>query len=134
MINCVVLSGRVVRDFSSQNINEKGDIYAYSSLAVDKPWYGKDAGKPKPEPLWFDIKCFGKLANTAMERLKKGMGITVQGKIDIYENKDKKKFYSIVCNTVDIWDWRDEGEKREQANNTEQSDTSIPEGFEGISF
>ena len=102
-INFIVVGGNVGRDAEVRTANS-GNQVANFSVVTD--WgYGDNK-----ESEWHDIVCFGKLAEFAGERIKKGMGVTVVGRVKTrsWEDIDTgKRMYktSIIANTVDVTRW-----------------------------
>jgi single-strand DNA-binding protein len=70
--------------------SEKGTAYTRFGLAVT-PYAGK--GAPKPEPSFYDVVCFGSMAENVAESLHKGDRVVVTGKgeSEEYEAKDGTK-------------------------------------------
>ena len=74
--------GRLGKDPELQvTASEKAKPYAKFSLAVDQ-------GKSE-KPLWLNITCWDKLAETVEKYAKKGMQVFVQGKLQIRPYKDR---------------------------------------------
>jgi single-strand DNA-binding protein len=65
-----------------QGTIKKGNTYTRFRLAVDQ---GKD-----PEPLWFTVVCWNKLAQLVHKPLHKGSAVFVQGRLLVQTYRDKQ--------------------------------------------
>src|ERR1700730_15673062 len=84
--------GRLGKDPELQvTASEKAKPYAKFSLAVDQ-------GKSE-KPLWLNITCWDKLAETVEKYAKKGMQVFVQGRLKISSYTDKQ---SVERQSVEI--------------------------------
>jgi len=83
-INMVALSGRLGRDFERHETAD-GKVWARSAMAVD---VRKDA-----PPQWFNLKAWGKVAESCLTHGHKGRRILVRGRLEsrTFEGDDKKK-------------------------------------------
>lgn len=75
-INTVVLSGNITRDPESKAL-PSGTFVTEFSLAVNG--YIPNKG---PKTDFFDVSCFGKLAEAVAEYLTKGSAVIVSGRLD----------------------------------------------------
>lgn len=75
-------------------------------LAVEREYRGKDVPRKTD---YFDVLCFGKLAQTVYNNVAKGALITIQGRLENAERIDntgrKYKDNVIVANKVTIHEW-----------------------------
>lgn len=78
MINSVVLIGNLGRD-PEVRYTPAGAAVTNFSLAVNEV-YTSD-GEQKTRVSWFRVVCFGKLAETVSEYMKKGRQVAVQGNL-----------------------------------------------------
>ena len=92
--------GNLTRD-PELSYSEKGTAYSRFGLAFT-PYTGK--GAPKAEPVFYDVVCFGSLAENVSESLRKGDRVVVTGKSETeeYEAKDgtkrtQKKIFADGC-------------------------------------
>lgn len=77
-LNSILLEGNLVRD--PEIANTKSDIsFCRFSLATNR--YYKQNNKYEQEVSYFDVKCWGKLAEVCNEYLKKGRGVRIIGRI-----------------------------------------------------
>ncbi len=81
-INKVILIGHVGAS-PSTNLDQSKTIVSYFPLAIGSTYKKNDEWIPKT--IWVDIKCFGKLAETALKTLTKGSQIFIEGKLNINE-------------------------------------------------
>jgi len=91
--------GRLGKD-PELTVTSDGKPYTKFSIAVDQ---GKDQ-----KPLWLNIVCWEKLAETIEKYAKKGMQVFVQGRLQLRSYKDKKdverQAVEIVATIVQILD------------------------------
>lgn len=107
MINHVVLVGRTGQDPDIRYF-ESGSVKCRISLAVDRGF-----GENK-QTDWFNIECWGKLAEFVGEYIKKGTSIIVTGQVEIQHWTDQagNPRESSVIKATDI---RFAGSKRESS-------------------
>ena len=95
-MNKVILIGNLGSD------PEKKEKCTKFSLATSDKWKDKE-GEQQEKTEWHQIVCFGKLADTTAEYLKKGRKVAVEGKISYskYEKDGQTRYStSIVANNV----------------------------------
>ncbi|SRR5690606_17786763 len=96
MKNKVTLIGHVGKDPQLIEIGDKK--LAKFSLATSDGYKNND-GEWVKETIWHNIVVWGKLAETVGSKLKKGMELALEGKINnrVYEDKDgQKRFFSEI--------------------------------------
>lgn len=84
MNNCT-LRGRAGRD-AELRTSAGGSQVAKFSLAVNRTRKDKTGQYPTD---WFDVICFGKLAEVAAERIRKGQDVIVAGSVEIEKWTDQ---------------------------------------------
>lgn len=77
MINRFSFDGRLGRSPDFKPTADNAGMATFS-VAIDT-WDGK--AKAPGEPLWVDVVCFGKVANTAMHYLQKGSRVYIEGRL-----------------------------------------------------
>ena len=109
MLNKVILIGRTTRDVDFRRTNT-GTPVATFTLALDNRFVLKD-GKPTTD--FINCVAWNKTAETMEKYVKKGMLISVEGRIQTrnYENKDGNKVYvtEVVCENMRMLESRNSG-------------------------
>lgn len=112
-MNNFISMGRATKDPQLQ-VAKNGKAYAVLTIAVD------DRGNEQKPVDFFDIKCFGKVADIITKFVKKGNQILVSCKLkqNVYEKEDGTKNYSIdfILN-----DFEFVGSKPEEAKEQEET-------------
>lgn len=99
MINNVILVGRVGKDAETYGADNK---VAKFSLATSEKYKDKE-GNLVENTEWHNIVLFGYLAETRTKWIKKGMLISVEGKIQTtsYEKNGEKRYQTqIIANDI----------------------------------
>jgi single-strand DNA-binding protein len=79
-INSITLSGRAGRDPEVRYL-DNGTAVANIRLAVDRIGVDRDTGRKK-DPLWIDVKIWGKSAQVAADYVRKGSMVGITGRLD----------------------------------------------------
>lgn len=131
-MNVAILIGRLTRDPELRYIPSTGKAVATFSIAVDRPFSGKDG---KKQADFFNIVVWGKIAENCANYLAKGRLAGIKGQIQnrSYDTQAGEKRYvtEIVADTVQFL------EKATGANTgyqeTKSNDAAaafdVPEGF-----
>ncbi|MBK6362365.1 MAG: single-stranded DNA-binding protein [Saprospiraceae bacterium] len=85
--NLVQLTGHLGNDVQMMEF-DNGNKKASFSLAVNNT-YSSGSGESKKETSWFNIVAWGKTADDICATLKKGMGVSIEGKISARKYVDK---------------------------------------------
>ena len=98
-MNLVCLIGRLGKD-PELRVTQGGISVAKFSIAVDR----RDEAKNTD---WFDVTCFGKVAENTGQFMKKGCMVGITGRLQLDKWKDKnsgqnKSKVSIIANQVDF--------------------------------
>lgn len=124
-MNNVVLIGRLTKDPELRFIPNSGKAVARFSIAVNRE-FSKDK-----EADFFNIVVWGKTAEYVANYSQKGRLIAINGNLrnNNYEDKNGTKHYTIevVANRVEILEWGDKNDNRQQPNqgyNTQQQNNS----------
>lgn len=85
--------GRLGHPPSTRSMPDGSPVCSFS-VATDEKWTGKD-GQKHEETEWFNVVCFGKLAEICEQYLDKGKLIFLAGKMKTrsWDDKDGKKQY-----------------------------------------
>ncbi len=91
MRNLVILSGNVGQD-PEVRYNDNHSVVASFSLATTDSWKDR-AGEWKEKTSWHAITAWGDLAKKVEVLVKKGMRLSVTGKLqnDVWSDKEQKK-------------------------------------------
>lgn len=81
-----------------------GHAVANFSIAVSRRWQNKNTQAWEEATSWFDIVCWGQLAENVAESLTKGMRVIVSGRLDQRswetQDGDKRSKVEIVADEV----------------------------------
>ncbi len=100
--NTVVEEGNLTRD-PELKITPKGTSLASFGLAVNRRWQNRTTQEWEEQVSFFDVTCWGQLADNVAESLFKGAGVVVVGRLDqqTWENDQGEK-RSKVAITADV--------------------------------
>ncbi len=100
-VNSIVIVGRLAKE-PEMRYSTAGKASCKMTVAVDKPWH-KD-GEPSAD--FFEVRTFGKQAETSAQNLVKGQEVGIQGRMEsrTYEAQDgtRKKVWELVGLHVDF--------------------------------
>ena len=112
MLNRIILVGRLTRDPEIRYTGQGKPVTNFT-LAVDRPFANSEGNR---EADFIDIVCWGKLAETTGNHLKKGRLVAVEGRLQIrsYEANDgsKRRAAEVVADGVRFLDKSRDGESR----------------------
>ena len=111
-MNSICLVGRVGKDPELRYF-ESGTQLATTSLAVNGT--GRDE-----EPVWFDLKIWGKTAQVAADYVRKGRQIGVQGRMECERwvdktTGDKRQKFVVAVERLDLLGNRDDHTSQQAA-------------------
>jgi single-strand DNA-binding protein len=97
MANQIIITGRIGKDPEVRH------------SAEGKPWsfFSVAEGRRDQEPTWFDVKCFGRLAEVMGEYGGKGRQILVAGRMvqETYEkNGETRKAWKLIASSIEFLD------------------------------
>lgn len=87
MFNKVILVGHLGKNPDIKYF-DSGSIVASFSIAVLDTF--KKGTEKKQKTQWFNVKIWGKLAETAATYLRKGSKVLIEGKLSVEEYKNKE--------------------------------------------
>ena len=99
MANHITISGRLGKDPDLRHSAE-GTAWAVFSVAE---------GRKDQEPNWFDVKCFGKLAEAVAQYTEKGRRVLVEGRMvqETYEKDGaERKSWKLIASGVEFMDFK----------------------------
>ena len=95
-LNQVTLMGNLGKD-PVLRVNEKtGKETVRFRLCTNEYWRNKQSGELESKECWHNIVVAGPSTQRAMEQLKKGMNVYVQGKIENWQDKEGKTVTDIA--------------------------------------
>jgi single-strand DNA-binding protein len=132
-INKIVVSGNVGRDIEVK-ATKSGFMVGKFSLACSRSYKAsRDATEYTKKTCWVNVTVLGKYAESLAKRIKKGLYVVVEGRleIDVVESDGGKKSYtSVVCDNLRIVDSKGSG-----SSNSGSRDEPIESEFDSaISF
>lgn len=76
---CIIV-GNLGRDPEMRFLGDGTPVTSFS-VAVNRKWTGRD-GNPGEKTWWFRVTCWGRLAETTNQYLRKGSPVMVIGEVD----------------------------------------------------
>jgi single-strand DNA-binding protein len=135
-INFIVLAGNATRDgehFTTSAGTQKTTI----RMAVSRRYKDPKSGEWKDQAFFIDVVVWGQAAERAKERAKKGVAMTVEGRLSArdYEDKSgqKRTVFEVVANRVQFLSQPGEGagagkpEKSQAAGGESAGEAAIEE-------
>ena len=110
MLNRAMVIGYLGRDPEMQ-YTPNGNAVTEFSVATSRTWT-TDAGERRDDTEWFNVKCWGRLAETCSQYLSKGRQVYVEGRMETrsWDGECGKKHYrtELVAETVKFLGGRDD--------------------------
>jgi len=88
MFQNTVIVGNVGRD-PELRYTPGGQAVCDFSVAVSRRWADRDTGEQRERTTWYRVTCWGKLAETVNEHVRKGRQVLVTGEIEASAWVDK---------------------------------------------
>ena len=117
-LNKVILIGRLTRDPEARTFPSGGKVTKFG-FAVTNRRKNSQSGQWEDEPMFIDVEVynrgeFGKLADLAEERCRKGSQIMIEGKLhlDQWDDKttgQKRSKHKLVADNIQLLDPRQGG-------------------------
>ncbi len=92
-MNVFVISGRLTRE-PELKYSQSGKAFSRFGIAVTRPFN-------REETDFFDVTCFGRLAETVAEHLIKGQQAIVSGRVEINQREDKR-YTNVIAENVEF--------------------------------
>ncbi|MGI8824692.1 MAG: single-stranded DNA-binding protein [Chloroflexota bacterium] len=91
-VNKVIIVGNLGRD-PEMRYAPSGDAVTSFSVAVSRNYKTPD-GEPREDTEWFNVSCWGRMAETANTYLSKGKQVYIEGRLKSrsYESNGEKRF------------------------------------------
>lgn len=115
-LNRVIVAGRLTRDPELKHI-ASGKPVANASIANTR-FYRTQEGERREETTFVDLQIWGKMAEFAAERLRKGRPVIVEGSLQSQEWEDrqtgqKRKRTLVRVERIQALDWGDDGQSQQ---------------------
>jgi len=102
--NVVLLTGRLTRDANTA-VTPKGQSVARFDIAVNRR-YMDAAGNWQDETTYVPVVLWGPSAERSKDRLKKGVPVAVEGRLNLNEFTDKqgqqRKILQVICRRLQV--------------------------------
>ena len=103
-LNSILLEGNLVKD-PEKHFTKLGTEISNLVIASNR-FFKNEESEYSKEVSFFDVRCYGKLAETVNEYLKKGRGIRVIGRLkqerNIDEDGNKKTCIFIIAENIEF--------------------------------
>jgi single-strand DNA-binding protein len=129
MVNLAVITGRIGQEPIIRTL-DNGKTVASFSVATSEKWKNK-SGEVVEKTEWHNVSCWDKQAEFVEKWAKKGLIISVTGKITHteYEGKDgiKRQKYEIQAEKVVMITWpeKDTTESQSRSNGPQNASTGV---------
>jgi single-strand DNA-binding protein len=111
-INFIVLAGRATRD-GEHFVTSTGTQKTTIRMAVSRRYKDSKSGEWKDQAFFIDVVVWGQAAERAKERAKKGVALTVEGRLSSRDYEDnsgqKRTIFEVVANRVQFLSQPGEG-------------------------
>lgn len=112
-LNKVMLIGRLGRDPESRFSNESTSIVSFP-LATTDFWTDRNTGQKMEKTEWHSISCFNRMGDLAMQYLRKGSLVYIEGKIQYSKQgepgtKDYRVYTNIRCDNIQFLESKNSG-------------------------
>jgi single-strand DNA-binding protein len=101
--NTITVVGNVTRDPELKFLNS-GQAALRLSIAVSRRWQNRQTQEWEEKTSFFDVQCYGPMAENAANSLQKGARIIVTGRMEQRswetENGEKRSAFEIVADEV----------------------------------
>jgi single-strand DNA-binding protein len=126
MLNRAVLIGRLTKDPELTIVKGKGKERAIARMTIAYNHRYRKGDQWVDVPHFFDIRAFGRLAQTAGERYGKGDLVFVEGRLsqDRWESKEgqKKSRITIIADSIRLIKAKDDGVTVEDTEEREEEE------------
>lgn len=95
--NKVTLIGNLGQD---AKVSEHGGDTTIANMRLAVTERRKKNGAYEEQTQWFNVTAFGRLGDIAMEYGKKGVGLFVEGRIEVKEPEPGKRYVDIIANEL----------------------------------
>ena len=127
-LNKVLLIGHLGADPESR-FTTSGSAVTNFNLATNESWRSAE-GDTKEKTEWHRVVLFGKMAETAVEYMKKGQLVFIEGRLQTrsWEDKDKVKRYTteILCDNFTMLGRKGEGGSADASQKDSDQEDDLP--------
>jgi single-strand DNA-binding protein len=101
--NTITVVGNVTREPELRFTNS-GQAMATFGVAWNRKWTNRQTGQPEEQVSFFDVTCWGQMAENAAESLPKGARVIIFGRLDqrSWETQDGEKRSKVEIQAEDI--------------------------------
>ena len=103
MDNSVTLTGNITRDPEIRYTPSGATVVTFG-LAVNRRWQNRQTNEWEEQVNFFDVKCWGQLAENVSESVAKGTRVIVDGRLEQRswetDEGDKRSKVEVVANEV----------------------------------
>ena len=127
-VNKVILVGNLGQDPESR-FTPQGTAVTNLSIATNESWKDQN-GDIQERTEWHRVVMYGRMAETAVEYMKKGQMVYVEGRLNTREwedqNQVKRKTTEIRCDNFTMLGRRGNGSPQENSSTKENVDDDLP--------
>ena len=128
-VNKVILVGNLGQDPESR-FTPQGTAVTNLSIATNESWKDQN-GDIQERTEWHRVVMYGRMAETAVEYMRKGQMVYVEGRLNTREwedqNQVKRKTTEIRCDNFTMLGRRGEGTPQNSGTgNSEKTDDDLP--------
>jgi single-strand DNA-binding protein len=127
-VNKVILVGNLGQDPESR-FTPQGTAVTNLSIATNESWKDQN-GDIQERTEWHRVVMYGRMAETAVEYMKKGQMVYVEGRLNTREwedqNQVKRKTTEIRCDNFTMLGRRGNGSPQENSSAKENVDDDLP--------
>jgi len=127
-VNKVILVGNLGQDPESR-FTPQGTAVTNLSVATNESWKDQN-GDTQERTEWHRVVMYGRMAETAVEYMKKGQMVYVEGRLNTREwedqNQVKRKTTEIRCDNFTMLGRRGNGSPQENSSTKENVDDDLP--------
>ena len=127
-VNKVIIVGNLGQDPESR-FTPQGTAVTNLSVATNESWKDQN-GDTQERTEWHRVVMYGRMAETAVEYMKKGQMVYVEGRLNTREwedqNQVKRKTTEIRCDNFTMLGRRGNGSPQENSSSKENVDDDLP--------
>ena len=128
-VNKVILVGNLGQDPESR-FTPQGTAVTNLSIATNESWKDQ-SGEIQERTEWHRVVMYGRMAETAVEYMRKGQMVYIEGRLNTREwedqNQVKRKTTEIRCDNFTMLGRRGDGKPQNSgAGNSEKVDDDLP--------
>ena len=128
-VNKVILVGNLGQDPESR-FTPQGTAVTNLSIATNESWKDQ-SGEIQERTEWHRVVMYGRMAETAVEYMRKGQMVYIEGRLNTREwedqNQVKRKTTEIRCDNFTMLGRRGDGTpQNSDAGNSEKVDDDLP--------